>query len=66
MNTLDRRTLLRGLGTMVALPMLERMLPITALASTPKVKVVRNAYVFVVNGIDMAHWTPAAEGALQL
>jgi Protein of unknown function (DUF1552) len=66
MNTIDRRTLLKGIGTAMALPMLERMLPLTALASTPKVKVVRNAYLFVVNGVEITHWTPAADGALVL
>ena len=58
-----RRTFLRGVGTLVALPVLERMLPLSALASTPKTRIVRNAYLFVVNGVDITHWTPAAEGA---
>jgi hypothetical protein len=64
MNTIDRRTLLKGLGTVVALPMLERMIPMTALASTPTKPIVRSAYLFTVNGMDITHWTPAADGAL--
>jgi hypothetical protein len=66
MNTLDRRTLLRGMGTLMALPMLEKMIPLNAFASAPKVRTLRSAYFFVVNGVDIGHWTPAAEGALQL
>src|SRR5579872_6436376 len=66
MNTLDRRTVLKGLGTFMALPVLERMIPLNAFASVPKVRTVRNAYFFVANGVDITHWTPATDGALQL
>ena len=62
MTPIDRRTLLRGLGTLIALPTLERMLPLTALASTPKARVVRSAYLFVVNGVEITHWTPPGTG----
>ncbi|HWD37987.1 MAG TPA: DUF1552 domain-containing protein [Fimbriimonas sp.] len=63
MNTIDRRTLLKGLGTVMALPMLERMLPTSAFAATaPKGPIIRNAYLFVPNGVEITHWTPAAEG----
>ncbi len=48
----------------MALPLLERMLPGSALASAmPNQKPVRMAYLFVPNGMDMRHWTPGAEGA---
>jgi hypothetical protein len=63
MDPINRRTFLRGVGTAVALPVLERMLPMTALASTPKAPV-RMAFMFVPNGMNMHEWTPAAEGAL--
>ncbi len=62
---IPRRTFLRGLGTAIALPMLDAMLPARALAaasaagtSLPK----RMAYVYVPNGANMADWTPKALG----
>jgi len=58
-----RRTFLKGLGTAMALPMLEGMLPTSALASSPKARVVRMAFLFVPNGIRMSDWTPTTEGA---
>lgn len=63
-NRLSRRTVLRGIGTAMALPLLEGMLPLTALAQTPKKIPTRMAFLFVPNGVDMANWTPASEGAL--
>ena len=64
MTKIDRRTLLKGLGTAMALPMLERMLPMTALASSPvQARQARAAFMFVPNGINMDAWTPTTEGA---
>ena len=61
-KSLSRRTLLRGAGTAVALPFLDAMTPaLTAATARP----VRMAFVYVPNGIDMRHWNPAYEGALQ-
>lgn len=60
---IPRRTLLKGLGTMMALPLLEGMLPTTAFAGAPKSRVLRMAFVFVPNGVNMKDWTPAIEGA---
>jgi len=59
---LRRRTFLRGLGTAVALPMLDAMTP--AFPATPKTGKAprRMAFVYVPNGIDMRYWTPQAEG----
>ena len=56
---LPRRTFLRGLGTLLALPHLESLVAATspaakAAASAP----VRMAFVYVPNGADMANWTP--------
>jgi hypothetical protein len=39
------------------------MMPLTALAASPKRRVVRAAFLFVPNGIHMPAWTPAADGA---
>jgi hypothetical protein len=59
---ITRRTLLKGLGTAIALPMLEVMSPMEALggvASRPK----RLAFFYVPNGIHMPAWTPNSPGA---
>ncbi len=64
----SRRTFLRGLGTAMALPMLEGILPTGALAQTgaKAARANRMAFLFVPNGVNMAEWTPAAEGALEI
>jgi len=63
-HRLSRRTILKGLGSAVALPSLEAMLPSSAAAQTVQSaqKPVRMAYMFVPNGMNMSHWTPTAEG----
>lgn len=62
---LPRRTFLRGLGTAMALPMLDAMLPARALAgATAGAKSpTRMAFLFVPNGVHMQQWTPTATGA---
>lgn len=60
--TISRRTLLRGLGTAIALPTLEAMLPGTSFGATPKPPV-RLAFLSVPNGMHMPDWTPDAEGS---
>lgn len=64
--SLDRRTFLKGLGTAMALPVLEGMSPMKALAALGPAKVAptRMAYLFVPNGVNMSAWRPGAEGAL--
>lgn len=60
---ISRRTLLRGVGTAMALPLLEAMLPINALAASPKAaRINRMAFLFVPNGIHMPAWTPTTDG----
>jgi len=63
---ISRRTLLRGAGTLMALPMLEAMMPLGALAQSGKKAPLRMAFMFVPNGMHMPAWTPAKEGALEL
>jgi len=58
---LDRRTLLRGIGASVALPMLDAMTPAFAAASKQKPPR-RLSFVYVPNGIVMDDWTPKAVG----
>jgi Protein of unknown function (DUF1552) len=60
---LPRRTFLRGLGTLVALPMLDAMVPAFAHYRSLDLKApVRMAFVYVPNGIVMNDWTPARAG----
>ncbi|HYR57335.1 MAG TPA: DUF1552 domain-containing protein [Chthoniobacteraceae bacterium] len=62
--TIPRRTFLRGLGAAVALPMLDAMIPVKALAGAiAKKSPTRMAFLFVPNGAHMPDWTPAADGA---
>lgn len=61
---IPRRTVLRGLGAAVSLPLLEAMFPFGAFAQSLKVKPTRMAFIFAPNGVDIANWTPASEGAL--
>ncbi len=64
--SISRRTMLRGLGTAIALPCLEAMLPRTAFgaAATPVVAgPKRLAWLYVPNGVDMSNWKPATVGA---
>src|SRR4051794_28333561 len=63
---LSRRTMLRGLGTAVALPLLDSMVPaFTALAQTAAAPIKRFGVFYVPNGMAMGYWFPKAEGALQ-
>ncbi len=63
-KAIPRRTVLRGVGAALALPLLDGMVPaLTALAKTPARRVSRFCTVYVPNGIIMKHWTPAAEGS---
>lgn len=64
---MKRRTFLRGLGTAVALPMLESLVPsayaLAAVASgTPAPYPKRMAFVYVPNGKNMSDWTPGNLG----
>ena len=63
---IPRRTFLRGLGTAVALPVLDAMLPAKAWGANAGAAgrfPTRIAWVYVPNGKNMADWTPAATGA---
>ena len=58
---LDRRTLLRGVGAAIALPLLDAMRP--ALAASTGTQALRTAVVYVPNGIVMNQWKPEGVGA---
>ncbi len=58
-KAIPRRTFLRGVGTSLALPLLDGMIP--AFAAVPKAAK-RMSFVYVPNGRIMDTWTPAVEG----
>jgi len=60
---LPRRTVLRGLGTMLALPLLEAMAP-TARAMDAAQRAKRLSVFYTPNGMIMEQFRPAAAGAL--
>ncbi len=65
---LPRRTILRGLGASLALPLLDGMVPaLVAMRNTAARPVRRFGAIYVPNGIEMRQWTPVGEsGPLEL
>ena len=63
-KALPRRTFLQGIGAAIGLPILDAMTPALRASQIPGKSPVRLAWLYVPNGVDMRHWTPAAEGAL--
>jgi Protein of unknown function (DUF1552) len=60
---INRRTVLRGVGASVALPLLDAMIPAaTALAATAAKPMPRMGFVYFPHGAVMQHWSPAAIG----
>jgi len=63
-KAIPRRTMLRGIGSMFALPLLDSMIPaLTAMASTPAKPVNRFGVFYVPNGMIMKEYLPVTEGA---
>jgi len=65
---IPRRTFLKGLGTVIALPMLEAMLPPAKLFAAGGTEAGtafprRMAFVYIPNGANMEDWTPKTVGA---
>ena len=60
-KSLPRRTVLRGLGTTMALPFLDAMLPSSLRAAAKPVH--RFQAFYVPNGMAMEYWLPKGEGA---
>ncbi len=60
-KSLPRRTVLRGLGATLGLPLLEAMTPALARAAAPRVH--RFQTFYVPNGMAMEYWLPKTEGA---
>ena len=60
---ISRRTVLRGVGAMLGLPLLEAMAPIRALADSRAKAPVRMAALYMPNGVNTETWTPAGAGS---
>jgi hypothetical protein len=63
-RSLPRRTMLKGMGAALALPLLDAMVPaMTAMAQTAARPRKRLGCVYIPHGAIMDRWTPAASGA---
>ena len=63
--SLPRRTFLRGLGTALALPLLDAMVPaLSAGAQAAASSVRRLGFVYIPMGMNPAAWIPATEGRI--
>ena len=64
-KALPRRTFLKGAQAVLALPLLDAMIPAaTAWAKTPAKPVPRLGFVFIPMGCDHSRWTPPAQEKL--
>ncbi len=64
-KALHRRTFLRGIGTSLALPLLDAMIPaMTALAATAGNPVRRLGFVYMPMGATISKWTPRGLGRI--
>lgn len=62
-RALSRRTVLRGLGAAVSLPLLDAMVPpLTAMQRTPAQAPLRFGAIYVPNGVIPGQWLPATDG----
>ena len=63
-KTIPRRTMLRGLGATVALPLLDAMVPaVTALSQTAAKPIRRFGAIYTPNGVVPAQWFPSTVGS---
>ena len=62
-KSIPRRTVIRGLGVSVALPLLDGMVPAFSWALPP---VRRFCAIYVPNGMSMPYWTPEHDGDLEM
>ena len=61
-TVMSRRTMLRGLGTAMALPLLDAMLPGVAAQAGKAAPPRRMAFIYTPNGAYMPYWMPTKEG----
>lgn len=63
-KALPRRTVLRGMGAALALPLLDGMVPaFTPLAKAAGSPTLRLGVVYLPNGVNVKGWMPATEGS---
>src|SRR3954471_12808210 len=63
-KAIARRTVLRGMGSVLALPLLDSMMPaLAALQKTAAMPINRFGVMYVPNGMIMKNYLPAGEGA---
>src|SRR5690242_11158932 len=63
-KTMNRRTLLRGSGAALALPMMDAMMPSSSRAAEMADAARKRLHViYTPNGMMMDNWTPAETGA---
>lgn len=62
-KAIPRRTFLQGVGTAVALPMLDGMVPASVSAEKAPKATNRLSFVYVPNGMMMKDWTPTTDGS---
>src|SRR5215469_11676048 len=60
-NRISRRTLLRGAGVAVGLPLLEAMIPPFVKAAPAKLLPTRCAFFYVPNGMILEEWEPKTD-----
>ena len=61
-QSLSRRTVLRGMGASISLPLLDAMVP--AATAAPAVPAKRLGFVFMPMGADLSRWTPGSSDTL--
>jgi hypothetical protein len=62
-SAIPRRTVLRGIGATIALPLLDAMVPaLTAIAQTPARPIRRLGVVYHPNGVIYQNWLPTGVG----
>ena len=63
-RAISRRTILRGIGTTLALPLLDGMVPaLTAIGKTAATAPMRFGGIYVPMGMIMENWTPKTTGS---
>jgi len=65
-TSLDRRTVLRGLGAAIALPVLDAMTPALARGQERPTPTRRFGAVYIPNGAPISSWMPSAPGTLEI
>ena len=59
---IDRRHFLRGIGTTIALPLLDAMIPLRSHAADPVSKPRRSVFVYIPNGVNGMDWQITKSG----